>query len=436
MPATHLAALAVLVRQSYKVDLGGIGAFLPARVPSDDLPPALRPYLAACSELPGRYPRDGGGVRTWLDELFRVDRPDVRQAIARLDAAEADTLMTALCVLGHTYRWDCAPPMADRFGERSIALPPGIGGPWSQVAQRLDLPRVGSAWSLHLTNWRMLDRPGGSAYRPEELTPTGIRMAYGWLGTPVDAQLGSFSLAFVLMEALGARVLHALVETVERAAAGDPDGVLDALDRVHAAILAMTLGFSRTVRPRTVDPAIWLEIIQPTFAWAAESEDASRIDGGPSGMQLGTIQALDAVFTVGGRSALAQMAAGGRRAMPRGHRRFLRAVEEVGPALRSFVVGTGSREFAERFDACILALARFRVTHRARGAQYLRSRPTADVPRASTGLTIGIDDDPVSTFDRTMNERIMETDEATLQPSNAMAKATLGSSADEGRCLR
>jgi hypothetical protein len=407
--------IADMVRRSYEVDLGAIGAFLPARVPADDLPGALRPYLAACGELPARYPRDGGGVRAWLDELFRDDPAEVGCAIEGLDGSEADALMTALCVLGHTYRWDCVPPTAERFAERSIALPPGIAGPWSQLARRLDQPRVGSAWSLHLTNWTMPDRPGGSAYLPGELHPSTIRMAHGWLRPPIDAQLESFSLAFVLMEALGAAVLAGLVEACECAAGNSPHDLLAALDRVHAGILAMTLGFSRNVRPGTVDPAIWLEVIQPTFAWGAESDNPARIDGGPSGMQLGTIQALDACFSVGGRSAMTRMAAAARHDMPRRHRRFLETLDPAGPFLRSYVADSGSCDLTERFDACIAALSRFRVTHRARGAQYLRGRPPATVPRASTGLSIGIDDDPVTTFERAMNERISETNDAMLQ---------------------
>jgi hypothetical protein len=192
------------------------------------------------------------------------------------------------------------------------------------------------------------------------------------------------------------------------------DEVGSALDRVQAAIAAMTLGFSRNVRPRTVDPAVWLEVIQPTFAWGAGSGDPVRIHGGPSGMQLGTVQALDAAFGVGGRSEIARMAAAARRDMPRRHRRFLGSLDLAGPVLRAYVIGTGSQSLAERFDGCIGALARFRVTHVARGAQYLRSRPPAAIPRASTGLSIGTNAEPVSTFERSMNERVRETYDAML----------------------
>lgn len=411
MRTVRLAAppeLGALVRTSYQRDLGGIGAFLPPLVPVDELPPVFAPYLAACGELPARYPREHGGVRIWMDHEFRRDRPEVRRAIAGLDPGEADALMTALCALGHTYRWDSVPPAAARFDERHIPLPPGIAGPWGALATKTGQPRVGSAWSLHLTNWTMPGRPGGAPYRAEELSRTSVRVARNWLAPPVDADLESFSVAFVLMEASGAQVLLALVEAVEAVAALRVETTLAALQRLQGAIAAMTLGFSMNVRKRTIDPATWLELIQPTYAWGAE--------GGPSGMQLGTIQALDAVLGIGRRSALAQLARTARRHMPKAHRRFLGTLDLAGPALRGLVLASRSDEMTAQFDACVAALGRFRVTHKARGALYLRSRPPGDVARASTGLTIGVHDEPLETFERSMDERIAETQRGMFRP--------------------
>lgn len=411
-----LPDLGTLLRTSYQRDLGPIGAFLPAMVPVDELPPLFAPYVAACDELPTRYPREHGGVRRWMDHEFRRDRPEVGRAIARLDPAEADALMTALCALAHTYRWDSLPPVAARFDERRISLPPGIAVPWGTVARKTGQPRVGSAWNLHLTNWTMTDRPGGSPYRPEELSRSLLRVARTWLAPPVDADLESFSVAFVLMEASGAAMLLPLVEAIESVVARRREATLDALHRLERALATMTLGFSLNVRRRTIDPAVWLELIQPTYAWGADSDQPGCIQSGPSGMQLGTIQALDAVLGVGGRSALAQLAGTARRHMPRGHRRFLRTLDAAGPVLRDFVLDSRCDELTAQFDACVIALGRFRITHRARGALYLRSRPSGDVARASTGLTIGVHDEALATFERSMDERVIETQSALLRP--------------------
>jgi hypothetical protein len=401
--------LASLVRRSYETDLGGVGAFLPARVPLQELPAPFGRFLAACGELPDRYPRERGGVRPWLDREFRDDDGRVRRAIGELDRGQADALMTALCALGHTYRWDSVPPAAARFDERSIPLPPGIAGPWGVLSTKTGQPRVGSAWSLHLTNWTMTDRPGGACYRPDELSRASLSIARNWLQPPVAADLENFSLSFVLMEAAGGDVLAGIVQAVESVARRGVDETLVTLQRLHAAISAMTLGFSRNVRRRTVDPDVWLELIQPTYAWGALSDCPGRIEGGPSGMQLGTIQALDAALGIGGRSPIAQLATTARRSMPGPHRRFLRVLDAAGPALRAFVANSGSAELTTQFDACVTALSSFRATHRARGALYLRSRPSGEVSRASTGLSIGVGDEPVGTFERAMNERIAET---------------------------
>jgi indoleamine 2,3-dioxygenase len=410
------SAIAGRLRRSYDTDLGSVGAFLPARVPVDELPATFAPFVAACQELPARYPGGQGGVRVWLDREFRRDDPQIRRAMATLSPGQAEGLMTALCALGHTYRWDTVPPVAARFAERRIMLPPGIAGPWGQLARDAGRPRVGSVWSLHLTNWTMLDRPGGAAYRAEDVTRPNLRIARNWLAPPVDAHLENFSLSFVLMEALGAGVLRPLVETIEAAAARRVDDTAAGLERLRMGLAAMTLGFSMNVRRRTVDPAIWLELIQPTYAWSAYAEDPGRIEGGPSGMQLGIIQALDAGLGVEGRSTLSQLATTARRGMPVPHRRFLRALDAAGPLVRSFVTGSRSAELTARFDACVAALSSFRVTHRVRGALYLRSRPPGDVARTSTGLTIGVDDEPLAVFEQSMTERIDETRSAMFNP--------------------
>lgn len=415
------ATVATLVRESYEMDLGEARAFLPGRVPLEELPPAFSPYLSACAELTARYPADKGGVRSWLNREFPRDEVSVQRAIGRLNAAERDRAMTVLSVLGHTFRWDCAPPAPARFQEQRIALPPGIAGPWAALALATGQPRVGTTWSLHLCNWTMTDRPGGSAYRTEELTTDNVRVAHNWLSPPYDGHLEYFSISFVLMEARGAAVLEHLVDTIEAATHGRRDDVLASLAGLHTAIKAMTLSFSSTVRKRTVDPAIWLELVQPTFAWSAETEESgtadrgpSRVEGGPSGMQVGTIQALDAALGVEGRSALAELALKGRRYMPARHRRFLETVELAGPVLRGFVHRSACGPLTEAFNKCVGDLSRFRSTHHARGAEYLRNRPSGDVARTSTGLVIGVDDDPMKTFECSMAERAAETDAAIL----------------------
>jgi indoleamine 2,3-dioxygenase len=409
------------VRASYALDLGEARAFLPSRVPLDELPVPFARHLSACAALPTRYSRGGGGVRRWLEREFERDDPAVRRHIPRLSDTERDGLMTVLSVLGHTYRWDCVPPARARFRERRISLPPGIAKPWSALARSCGQPRVGTTWSLHLCNWTMNDRPGGAPYRAEDLTGDNVRIAYNWLSPPFDLPLERFSVSFVLLEAQGAAVLKHLVATVEAAAGRRLDAALVSLELLHDAIRSMTLAFSLNIRRGTVDPAVWLEVVQPTFAWSAEADEPGRVEGGPSGMQLGTIQALDAALGVGGSSALADMARTGRRYMPTRHRRFLETLDSAGPVVRAFVRHSTCGALTEQFNRCVRDLGRFRATHQARGAQYLSNRPPAGAARASTGLLIGIDDDPMAMFECTMAERAAETEAATVPPVDQSA---------------
>ena len=323
--------VAVRLRASYAGDLGDVRAFLPNRVPLDALPGPFDRYLAACAELPDHYPEERGGVQRWLEVEFGREDPAVCRAIVGLDAGQSETLMTVLSALGHTYRWDMVPPARERFDERRISLPPGIGGPWTKLARDLDQPRVGSAWSLHLCNWKLAGRPAGASYEVEDLTAETLRVAQNWLLPPVAAHLERFSLSFVLLEARGAAALKHIVDAVDAAARRSVDDTAICLARLHRAIAAVTLAFSMSVRTRMVDPRTWLELVQPTFVWSAETTDRGCVEGGPSGAQLAIIQALDGALGISADSTLARSAMAARRFMPRRHRRFLGTVDLLEP---------------------------------------------------------------------------------------------------------
>ena len=177
-----------------------------------------------------------------------------------------------------------------------------------------------------------------------------------------------------------------------------------------------------------MDPATWRHLVQPTFPWSAEADEPGRVEAGPSGSQLGTIQELDAALGIEGRSSLVELATAGRRYMPPPHRRFLQTLDRAGPLVRGVVRQSRFEELNNQFNNCIAALSSFRATHQARGAHYLRARQAGSGARASTGLTIGVDDDdPVATFKGAMAERRAETEAAMVTgdppptPAPAMA---------------
>ena len=407
-------AAAALVRDAYRAHLPEGKGFLPAAVPADRLPAPLAPYLRACEELPRRFGAPGG-VRPWLGALFARNDPAVARAIDGLGAAEEQALMTALCVLAHAYRWGTSPPDRAEFALTHLTLPEGMDRPWTRLARRLGQPRVGTLWNLMLCNWRLAGKPGGSPYTADEATVGGLRLAHGWLLPPYAAQLERFVLTFVETEARGAAVVDECVALIAAAAREDSPAVLRRLQRLRSAIEAMNGVFYRNIRTAVLDPGVWAERIQPTFAWGLEG------DGGPlegaSGLQLGAVQCADATLGVEGETAMGRAAGASRRYMPEPHRRFLAALDGARPLVRGFVRERGDAALTRCYDGCVGALAAWRRAHQRRGQLYLggASDPGGTGrPRLSTGLSLQGEGDPVEGFEATMQQRIDETRRAAL----------------------
>jgi hypothetical protein len=387
-------------------------------MPATELPPPFATYLQLCSELVSHYPN--GGVRKWLPGALPEFTQDVEDCLHALTGPQADTLMTVLCALGHTFRWDTVPPRQERFGESRIELPPALAHPWRLLAQQLDVPCVGSAWSMHLTNWRVKGRPTGASYTPTELSMQRVELMVQWLPPPYDEQLRHFSLIFVLSEAAGARSVAGCVHALDGAATGDDEAVRCGLMAITEGLDSARAVMSKYLRSPYVEPAHWLDMVQPTMPWGAITEDGEV--SGPNGLQLATVQCVDAALGVGSKSLLGASSRDGRRFMPPNHRRFLAAVDQLGPTLRSRVRDCNDEAVKGAYNECLKALRAWRIVHMKRGASYLRASRGSH-GRVSTGLGVAWRDgghnrairtgssgsDPVAFFEATMSDRIAET---------------------------
>lgn len=417
--------LAARVRASYETDLGSVGAFLPERTPADRLPFPFTRYAEACLELPRRHPAEFGGVRQWLDEEFGTLDPAVVEALADLPQPQRDALMTVFSFLAHAYRWDTLPPAPERFAERRIALPAGIDEPWGELARLLGQPRIGSLWAMVLCNWSLVGVEGESPYDPAALTRENLRLGYAWVPEAAHAHLERFVLTFVLLEARGAAVLRAIVEALEAAAREDLQETAYVLDKLAAAIDSVGEPLVSTIRRPLVDPQIFIDFLQPSWAWDAEG--AHDLQGGPSGMQLATLHALDAALSVPGESELAVATRAARVYLPERQRRFLQHLDEAGPLLRRFIDASGDAGVKWRFNDAVRALRVFRTIHIKRGSQYLRGGAESDGVR-TTGLTLEGGGAPVAEeFERLMSGRIAETAAAAVDaPTEGAEPPTLG----------
>ncbi len=147
------------LRTIWRQDLSATGGFLPERAPLTHLPPPFQAYLDLSRELPHHYPARQGGVRRWLDSSLPAYTDELRLQLNLLEVGAKERLMTSLAALGHAYRWNTIPPAPERFGE-VLRMPDALALPWLDLARVLDVPRVGSAWNLHVSNWRSNVVPG------------------------------------------------------------------------------------------------------------------------------------------------------------------------------------------------------------------------------------------------------------------------------------
>lgn len=170
--------------------------------------------------------------------------------------------------------------------------------------------------------------------------------------------------------------------------------------------------FHREVRFRSLDKNLWREWVQPTFIWGPESGSGERLEGA-SGLQLGAVQCVDIALGVEGGSAMGKAVVESRKYMPKPHRLFLAALDAARNVVRDFVMGSRSNELERRYNDCIGIMARFRTSHQARGAAYIRGDASPKTI-TSTGLSLSGEGSAVRVFSEAMEERLRETTQSLL----------------------
>ncbi|HVF20828.1 MAG TPA: cyclic nucleotide-binding domain-containing protein [Mycobacteriales bacterium] len=362
----------------------------------------LSRFTDAAAEVPEHYPRDAGGVRRWLDATLADTDPTVGGAVDGLAQYELEALGSALAVLVHSYRWDTMPPLDARFEDQHLDLPAGLADAWRHTTTRLGQQPVGTVY-LHSSNWsgRTAGLPPGASYDPRRIDLNDITMSFGWLWGDAAADLEVFALSFVLLEGRAATALEGAVRLIEACQRKDMVETAHALTMLGEGVDDMTSAFLGTIRASRIDPIRWLELVQPQAAWALGG------NAGASGLQLGSLRAVDAVLGVDGGGRVGQAYTQMRQFLLPHHRAFLDALDAAAPLVAASKPRWG-RLAARRHDECARSLQRLRRAHRARGAQYLRADQKGDSRRVSSGLeTVYRDGDAaVVGFEADMQERI------------------------------
>jgi hypothetical protein len=380
--------------------------FLPPVVPLDTLPAPWDDYLDAVRELPRHYHGDAASARAWMDSLFATCRPEVLPALPDLSVSERDKLMTVLSMLGHAYKWDRLPPPKEMYSIERVVLPEGLREPWKALARLLDVPRVGSTYSMGLSNWRLPGRRGGTPYAPEEVLGNKVEMAHPWLLPPQDAELRAFLVASVELEAHGGVAVDTCVEVVEAALREEDELLATLLTRLHGELERMALPMSLYVQTRKLKPETFLNLVQPHTVWGLDEGDGPL--EGPSGPQFGCVQVVDATLGLKRQSYMSQASLRSRRYMPPRHRRFLAALDEVAPAVRARVEASRDARLSEPFNACCEAMHAWRHNHMKRGMLYLRHGQATNSSYVSSGLAVQVEDSRADALEKLMEERAQE----------------------------
>ncbi len=387
--------------------LDPVTGLLPRRTPVAALPGPFGAISRACAALPGHYHADGADVRPWLDELFG-DARDWQGDVDGLDEHTTESAMTQVSLLCHAYRWQSAPTPAASYRIDRIELPAGLAGVWGALAARLGVPRVGVFYTMVCNNWRLAGKGDGEAYDPNELTPDAFEVMYPWLRGESAAELRAFILAAIGIEALGAAMHPVLADLYRGIQRGHTAAVTGALVALQSVLRQVESRFNQQIRVQRIRPQSFLTLIQPTMIWLLDEGDGPL--EGASGPQSCLIQLVDSVLGVPRDSELGGMLLAARKYMLPAHRRLLEAFDGATDVVRAFVASSGDARLRDAYDECLALLQRWRRSHRARGALYIRGdaeNPVEDY--ASTGLVVGLDTDRVATFEAAMDQHIAET---------------------------
>ncbi|GAA0498526.1 hypothetical protein [Deinococcus depolymerans] len=392
--------------------------FLPPTAPLLDLPGPFQRLLDAIAALAPAY--QGSGVRAALldlDAALGDRRDDARQ----LSPAQQEALLSATAILMHLFRWNAVPVPPVRFQERP-AFPPHLRALFRDLSAAHDLPACGTMHTLKYLNWRSDALTPGEPYHAGQVQAGQVRIAHNWHVTPAGddrdlaGQLDLWIQTFVLTEARGQAVLTAAAQALAAAHHHDRPALEAALEALHAAVQAMTRQINALMRFRVVRSDLWRVFIQPTFGWGLPVDG---VPGGPvlegaSGLQLGGTQVADLALGVGFDSNLGRALRHSRASMTPPQRALLNAWEPQRNVIRAAVLDWGGSRARDAFEASLDDLRLWRVSHRERGAVYLRGDGREHV-MASTGTQLDPGTPHEQAFRDLMNERIGETQARTLR---------------------
>ncbi|GGN35833.1 hypothetical protein [Deinococcus daejeonensis] len=240
--------------------------------------------------------------------------------------------------------------------------------------------------------------------------------AHAWQSGEAGEQLDLWIQTFVLAEARGQVVLVAGLDAVQAAHERDRAALAGVLEPLHHAIRAVAREINVFTRFHVIRTDLWRVLTQPTFGWGL-TERGTLLEGA-SGLQLGATQFADLTLGVPFSGPLGAALLASRAYLPPGQRALLSAWDAHHGDVRAAVQVWGDSRARDLYSACVQDMERWRVSHRERGAAYLRGDGRSHV-MASTGTQFeaGVPHDQA--FRDLMTTRVDDTRSRRLDPDGA-----------------
>lgn len=337
-----------------------VTGFLPSHAPLLELPTPFTEVSTACSSLTDNFHGPEKNCRKTLDTMFGDVKAEWAEALKTLPTGTLEDLFSKTSLLCHAYRLGHLPaPKPD-----GAPLPPGLDWLWTQTADRLDVPKIGSYYALLMNNWKSHGLTPGSAYNPATLAEGVVLPAVGWLTSPSHDDLKSYLSGVVEIESRGARMIESMKEIYGCVLRGNAQEATYHLMVLSASILAVNTAVTRSFKLRMINLDGFNANVRPMLVFSEEPDELR----GASEFQGCVLQALESFFGIQEETNFGKLVLENRKYLLPQHRKLFKVMAQTSPVIRSFVESAQSTRLVEAYNRCLSLMQSWRISNQKRGA--------------------------------------------------------------------
>ena len=322
-------------------------------------------------------------------------------------------LYTIITIIIQCYRWDRCPPAAQRFEETTISFPKGLFDFWVSLSDRIGVPYNNNYIATIGNNWLIVDNKINHE-KPDSYLKN-LRIAYSWLKRPYHDQLEQFILSFVEMDAFSPLLLKYCrdINQIIQSNLGI-ETFIHPLEKLLKITQSLNRNFNKRIKDRNIAITDWKNIIHIPFAWGLVFK-GEKLEGA-SGMQISSIQILNAILNIKDPGHIGQATKNTRKYMIQPQRRRLNDIDMIGKKLRQLIVKSNNIKVILLYNKILQVLTNWRVSHQTRGYRYLSYDDERTSYQMASGLTIETTTQSVEDiFWQHMQDRIVETENTKIK---------------------